>query len=172
MKTERFTVMLQEQSSEEPERMINVMFISEAGKLWIQPEGYGDKTSAKGCGYPIALEIWEGRLRLIVFDDIHCEDPQILDLENAGERCRNETINSPEPCGNGQGLTISRPPTESGSLPLYRVVYVIDVNATDAQAAAQEAHAIMSDLNSWPPILDTLDCIGHLIRIDLGQSKR
>ncbi len=172
MNTERFAVTLHEQSGDAPKRAIKVNFLSESGKLWIQPEGYGDKTSAKGCGYPIALEVWEGRLRLIVFDDIHCEDPQIIDLEKAREGCRNESDHFQEPYGDNQSLTISVPPTESGSLPLYRVVYVIDVNATNAQAAAQEAHMIMSDPNSWPPILDTLDKVGHLIRIDLGQSKR
>ena len=87
------------------------------------------KTSVEGCGYPIALEIWEGRLRLIVFDDIHCEDPKIIDLEGARESCRNESDHSQKPCDNDQGLTISLPPTESSSFPLYRVVYVIDVNA-------------------------------------------
>jgi hypothetical protein len=172
MHTERLVVTLHEQSSDAPKRTIKVNLLSEAGKLWIQPEGYGDKTSMEGSGYPIALEIWQGRLRLIVFDDIHCEDPKIIDLERARERSRNESDHGPEPCSNDQGLTISLPPTESGSLPLYRVVYVIDVNAADTQAAAQEAHVVMSDPNSWPPILDTMDCLGHLVRIDLCNPDK
>ena len=88
MHTERFAVTLQEQSADAPKLAIKVNLLSEAGKLWIQPVGYGDKTSMEGCGYPIALEIWEGRLRLIVFDDICCEDPQIIDLEKARETQR------------------------------------------------------------------------------------
>jgi hypothetical protein len=41
-----------------------------------------------GHGWPIGVEIWQGRLRLIVFDDINREDPQIIDLEKAKESCR------------------------------------------------------------------------------------
>ena len=245
--TENFTILLQEQSSDEPERMITVKFLSEAGKLWLHPEGYGDKTSQDGCGYPIGLEIWEGRLRLIVFDDINREDPQILDLQKASESCRVEEGDCSEPRGNGQtttsnqsqsltfsfnerqlatilaalrfhqdenlqgnvvipdesikgiasdsgrltplnfdevetlcerlnsdvsiGLTVSLPPKE-GYPPLYRVVYVIDVGAVNAQQAAKETHAIMSDPDSWPPVLETMDHRGHLIRIDLCQSDK
>ena len=56
----------------------------------MQPEGYGDKYSAEGHGCPVGLEIWQGRLRLIVFDDINEEDPQIFDLENARETARHQ----------------------------------------------------------------------------------
>ena len=246
MNTESLTILLQEQSSEEPEQTITVKLLSEAGKLWIHPDGYGDKTSADGCGYPIGLEIWEGRLRLIVFDDICCEDPQIIDLEKSRESCRVEAEDCQEPCGNGKtssqdqplnfsvnerqlatilaalrfhqdenlqghaaiadktineiasdngqfvplgfdeidalcerlnsdaliGLTISPPPTESGGLPLFRVVYVIDVSAADARQAAKETHAIMSDPDAWPPVLETLDSSGRLIKIDLCQCDK
>lgn len=248
MNTERLAVMLQEQSSDAPKREIKVNLLSEAGKLWIQPQGYGDKTSANGCGYPIGLEIWEERLRLIVFDDIHCEDPKIIDLERARESCRRESDDSPEPCGNDQTITprldpsitfslnerelatllaalrfhqdenlqgrstiadevineiasdkgqwlplsfneinalcerintdssltvtVSLPPKESGQPPLYRVVYVIDVNADDARAAAKATHTIMSDPDSWPPVLETIDSQGHLLRIDLCQTEK
>jgi hypothetical protein len=172
MNAERSTVLLQEQSSGIPKRTIWVTLLSEAGKLWMQPEGYGDKTSEKDCGYPISLEIWEGRLRLIVFGNIHREDPQIMDLERARESCRDDADECLEPRGNGQGITITPPPRESGSLHLYRVIYVIDVNATDAHAAAQETHAIMSDPNSWPPVLDMVDSSGHLVRIDLCNPDK
>jgi len=64
--------------------------LSEGGKIWIQPQGYGDKCSADGAGWPIAIEIWQGRLRLIVFDDINEEEPQIIDLEKSKESCRLE----------------------------------------------------------------------------------
>jgi len=248
MNTESLTILLQEQSSDKPPRTITVKLLSEAGKLWIAPEGYGDKTSQDGCGYPIGLEIWEGRLRLIVFDNINCEDPQIIDLEKAQENCRVDaddcqkpygddqaTISSPDPsrnvrfderqlatilaalrfhqdenlqgkpvipdevineiatdcgkfvplgfneidalcerlnCESSIGLTISPPPTESGHPPLYRVVYVIDVHAVDAQQAAKETHAIMSDPDAWPPVLETMDHRGHLLRIDLCHCDK
>jgi hypothetical protein len=67
---------------------IKVSILSEGGQLWIQPEGYGEKCSVDGEGWPIGIEIWEGRLRLIVFNDINREDPQIIDLEKAKESCR------------------------------------------------------------------------------------
>jgi hypothetical protein len=81
---------LNEQSSEAPEKSISVDILSDYGKIWIQIEGYGDCTSQDGYGYPIGLEIWDGRLRLIVFDNINEEDPKIIDLERAREDNRVE----------------------------------------------------------------------------------
>lgn len=67
---------------------IKVKILSEGGQIWIQPEGYGEKCAADGEGWPIGIEIWQGKLRLILFDDINSEDPQIIDLENARETAR------------------------------------------------------------------------------------
>ena len=244
--TESFGILLQEQSSDEPARTITVKLLSEAGKLWIRPDGYGDKTSQDGCGYPIGLEIWEGRLRLIIFDDINREDPKIIDLEKARESgriaegdCREQDVNGkssganpslifsvderqlatllaalrfyqdenlqagsaiPDKCiaeiasncgqlapldfdevdalckklnhNKSVGLTVAPPPEEADPLPIYRVVYVIDVNAADAHEAADEAHKLMRDPQSWPPVLETMDHRGHLLRIDLCQSDK
>ena len=89
MSKETFTISIKEQCTESPAKVVRVNVLSETGKLWIQPEGYGDKTSADGHGYPVSLGIWQGRLRLIVFSDINAEDPQIIDLENAKETTRN-----------------------------------------------------------------------------------
>ena len=74
-----------EQCSDVPRKKLPVNIMAELGKLWVQPVGYGDKTSADGHGWPIGLEIWQGRLRLIIFDDINTEEPKIIDLENAAE---------------------------------------------------------------------------------------
>jgi hypothetical protein len=54
----------------------------------IKPEGYGDFASAKNCGVPIILEVYEGRLRLIVFPDINKDDATIIDMEGAREEAR------------------------------------------------------------------------------------
>ena len=81
---------ISEQCSEVPRKKIPVNIMAEQGKLWVRPAGYGDKTSADGHGWPIGLEIWQGRLRLIIFDDINEEDPKIIDLENATEDSRND----------------------------------------------------------------------------------
>ena len=86
--TDKMEVLITEQCSELPRKKLAVNVMAEHGKLWIQPDGYSDKTSAEGQGWPIGLEIWERRLRLIVFGNINVEDPQIIDLENAREDAR------------------------------------------------------------------------------------
>ena len=82
------TLTIKEQCPESTLTEIKVNILSEGGKIWIQPTGYSEKCSIDGEGYPIGLEIWQGRLRLIIFDDINSEDPQIIDLEKARESCR------------------------------------------------------------------------------------
>ena len=67
---------------------IKVTILSEGGQIWIQPEGFGEKCAMDDEGWPIGIEVWQGRLRLIIFDDINREDPQIIDLENARETAR------------------------------------------------------------------------------------
>ena len=79
---------ISEQCSDGPRKKLSINIMAESGKLWIQPAGYGDKTSADGHGWPIGLEIWQGRLRLIIFNDINIEEPKIIDIENARETAR------------------------------------------------------------------------------------
>ena len=85
-KTTEYTI--KEQCSDVPPIEIKVNILSEGGQIWIQPQGYGEKCTMDGEGFPIGIEIWQGRLRLIVFDDINREDPQIIDLEKAREIAR------------------------------------------------------------------------------------
>mgnify|MGYP001305545996 CR=1 FL=1 len=80
--------LLREQCPESESMEIRVKTVSENGQLWIQPQGYGEKNIEDGQGFPIGLEIWQGRLRLIVFTDINEEEPQIIDLEKARETAR------------------------------------------------------------------------------------
>jgi hypothetical protein len=47
---------------------------------------------------------------------------------------------------------------------------VIDVNAADAKAAAEDAHQIMSDPTSMPPVLHVLDNAGKMTTIDLSRG--
>jgi len=54
----------------------------------IKPEGFGDHGSADGHGVPITLELYEGRLRLIVFPNINNENPTVIDMEGARETAR------------------------------------------------------------------------------------
>ena len=84
---ETFTITLKEQCVDAQPDDIKVKLLSEGGQLWIQPDGYGEKCTADGYGCPVGMEIWQGRIRLIVFDNINSEDPLIIDLENARETC-------------------------------------------------------------------------------------
>jgi len=92
MSKNSFTMTLNEQCADSPERRIEVKLTSENGQLWLQPEGYGDKGTADGHGAPVGLEIWQGRLRLIVFEDINEEEARIVDLEKARETARQEGV--------------------------------------------------------------------------------
>jgi hypothetical protein len=88
MSKKTYTLTINEQCPEVPAVAIKVKVLSEGGKIWIQPDGYGEKCAEDGAGFPVGIEIWQGRLRLIVFNDINSEDLIILNLENARESCR------------------------------------------------------------------------------------
>jgi len=78
---------IKEQCPDASKVQIKVNILSEHGQLWIQPEGYGGKDTVDGIGWPIGIEIWKGKLRFVVYDDIVKEAPQILDLTKAQEAC-------------------------------------------------------------------------------------
>jgi len=84
----QFQITLQEQSPCFEPKTIMLHLLAENGQLWIQPQGYGEKCAEDGEGSPVGMEIWEDRLRLVVFDNINSEDPRIIDLENAKETVR------------------------------------------------------------------------------------
>jgi len=90
MSQKTFNILLKEQCADVPQRQIKVRLFAEGGQLWLQPDGYGDKCSAEGHGTPVGLELWQGRLRLIVFDDINEEAARFMDLENTRETARQE----------------------------------------------------------------------------------
>ena len=66
------------------------------------------------------------------------------------------------------GLHIDPPHRESGEEPLFRVVYVIDVNAADAREAAVFTYRIMSDPESLPPVLQVINHTGTIVTVDLN----
>jgi hypothetical protein len=68
------------------------------------------------------------------------------------------------------GLQIEPPPKEKGPERLYRVVYVIDVNAPNPPQAAERACEIMKDAASLPPVLEVLASSGRCTRVDLSQE--
>ena len=88
MSEKSYSINIKEQCPHSASTEIRVNILSEGGQIWIQPEGYGEKCAADGEGWPMGIEIWQGKLRLIVFDDINKEDPQIIDLEKARKTAR------------------------------------------------------------------------------------
>ena len=70
-------------------------------------------------------------------------------------------------------LSINPPPDEcsNGDL-LYRVVYAIDVPASDPRKAAETAHHFMVDTASMLPVLEIIDPKGRLVTIDLSKESK
>ena len=66
-----------------------------------------------------------------------------------------------------KGLTISPPPAERN---LYRVIYVIDIEADSIPGAARKADKIMRDTNSIAPVLDVISQNGRVTRVDLSNG--
>jgi len=69
------------------------------------------------------------------------------------------------------GLHILPPPGDEGPRPLYRVVYVIDVDASDSREAARQTHDIMLDPGSMLPVLHVLDGEGSDAVVDLAGER-
>ena len=69
---------------------LKVRVTADSSTVSIFPERYGDFGSADGHGCPVFLELYEGRLRLVVFADINEQDPTIIDLDGAREARRIE----------------------------------------------------------------------------------
>ena len=95
-----------------------------------------------------------------------------LDFDEVARLC--ERINTCQEARNTSpplGLTIAPPPKEKAEESLFRVVYVIDVNAADAYAAAQYTHRIMTDPDSIPPVLQVIDHKGKTVTVDLSENE-
>ena len=73
-------------------RVLPVQIVNDHGDgLFILPEGYGEYCAAPGEGACLAIEIWEGKLRLVIWGDINKEEPtHIINLEGAREDKREE----------------------------------------------------------------------------------
>ena len=63
---------------------------------------------------------------------------------------------------------IEPPPKEKD---LYRVIYVIDVNADSPLDAAKMTERIMTDPDSLAPVLEVVDQGGKVTKIDLSRSS-
>ncbi len=65
---------------------------------------------------------------------------------------------------------IQPPPAEKGDEPLFRVIYIIDVNAANPLEAARLTHQIMTDPESLPPVLEVMNHKGNVEKIDLSEK--
>ena len=92
-----------------------------------------------------------------------------LSFEEVGNLC--ERLNIDENQRPAKGLVIEPPHKEGGDEPLHRVVYVLDVNAANHIDAARQAHRIMADPESQPPVLEVIDHQGKAIPIDLSKER-
>jgi len=68
-------------------------------------------------------------------------------------------------------FSIDPPPEDKGLEPMYRVVYVIDVNARNPKQAARCAYKIMIDPASMWPVLHVLDSEGRSTRVNLSEDE-
>jgi len=103
-------------------------------------------------------------------DDVATDGGSLLplDFKEVGELC--ERLNTGEAVRPAKGLVIEPPHEEHGDEPLFRVAYVIDVNAASPVEAARQTHAIMTDHDSQPPVLEVIDHHGEVVRIDLSED--
>ena len=68
-------------------------------------------------------------------------------------------------------LAVLPPREDPGEEPLFRVVYMIDLNATCPDEAARTTYRIMSDPASMPPVLEVIDHSGRTTTVDLLESE-
>jgi len=85
-----------------------------------------------------------------------CEEPYTWGVQHGSMAC--------------EGLKIDPPPKEKGDEPLFRIVYIIDVNAGDVHEAAEFTHRIMADPDSLRPVLHVIDSKGACTEVDLSAD--
>jgi hypothetical protein len=67
-------------------RKVEVRAVEGHGFFEVRVAGYGEHGTEPGYGSVLALEVYKGRLRLLVFADIEREGPShVIDLEAARE---------------------------------------------------------------------------------------
>jgi hypothetical protein len=93
-----------------------------------------------------------------------------LGFRDVGKLC--ERLNAPQGATSPTGLAIEPPPEEhDDGGALFRVVYVIDVQAASPLQAARRAHNLMVSPESMAPVLEVLDHRGSTVAIDLSEES-
>ena len=85
------TTVLSDQLTDDAEPKVQAKINCRGGSLHIHVDGYGDSCSLDGDGYPIAIEIADGELRVVVWSDINQEEhTHLIPLTKAKEYARIE----------------------------------------------------------------------------------
>jgi hypothetical protein len=77
-----------EDDGPQPSRKLAVRVEAYNGIISIQPEGHGTCAHEDGSGWPIILTVMDGKLRVVLFDDINSEEPRVIDMSGARECLR------------------------------------------------------------------------------------
>lgn len=67
-----------------------IVELNDIGSLEIKPKGYGSCGMENGQGCPLYLDLHEGKLKIVYFDDVNDEDNKSISLEGARESNRKE----------------------------------------------------------------------------------
>ena len=87
-KPKKLKVTIEDQYTFTKPKKIEVEVTGNSQGICLKPKGYDDSGC---CGIPVVLEVWNGKLRLVIWGDINAEDPtHIIDLEGAREKLRKE----------------------------------------------------------------------------------
>jgi hypothetical protein len=71
----------------------------------------------------------------------------------------------------GDGLLIHWPPREKSKRKLYRVVYIIDINADSDKQAADQVHRIITDPDTIKPIFQVLRPDRRISTVDISRNE-
>ncbi len=80
---------LEDKSDQSNHKVTGEVEVSAYG-VSIRFDGYGTFDCESDRGWPIHIEYWQGKLRILIWDDINDEEPKVIPLEEARtEKYRN-----------------------------------------------------------------------------------
>ena len=87
--TDKVTFTLVDQADPEAPPVTGSIKVDHNG-VYIAIDGYGEHSAEIGTGSPVGLELYEGKVRVLVWDDINTDDAIIMEMDNAKESNRKE----------------------------------------------------------------------------------